>query len=232
MKANQSCFWISLACALISLVSPLRAADNPGAVLFKDGQVWALEGNSAVFLTNDVQLPNAIIVRTNGTFKVGAHSPRLFAEGQILGADGMLLSPDGAIEPVIDHIVLDAGKTVLSVNGGRAALNQDLLLGKDKRLTPDRALLGNDGSWMRVIDGQLFTPDGKTIPAVDSISLQAGKVVVQKEGTQLTVEPGRSIMMNEGTKVFGDGTVVSRDGQTTQLSEGQIITLEGVVKLR
>jgi hypothetical protein len=232
MKPKRSLSWISLACGLVALISPLRAADNPEAVLFKDGQVWALEGNKAVFLTNDVQMPKAITVSTNGTFKVGAHSPRSLAEGQILGADGMLLSPNGRIEPVIDHIALDAGKTISSVNGERAALNQDVQLGKDKRLTPDHALLGSDGSWMRVIDGQLFTPDGKTIPGVDSVSLQTGKVVVQKEGTQLTVEPGRSIMMNDGTKVFGDGTVVGRDGQTTQLSEGQIITLEGVVKLR
>ena len=85
---------------------------------------------------------------------------------------------------------------------------------------------------MRVIDGQLFTPDGKTIPAVDTISLQNGIVVVQKEGTQILIGNGRSIMMNDGTKVFGDGNVVSRDGQITALTEGQIITIEGVVKLR
>src|SRR5438477_372395 len=67
---------------------------------------------------------------------------------------------------------------------------------------------------------------------VNTISLQKGKVVVQKEGTQIVVGFGRSIMMNEGTKVFGDGTVISRDGTTTLLTEGQIITIQGVVKLR
>ena len=39
-------------------------------------------------------------------------------------------------------------------------------------------------------------------------------------------------MMNEGTKVFGDGRVLSPDGQTTQLAEGQIIIIQGVIKLR
>ena len=47
-----------------------------------------------------------------------------------------------------------------------------------------------------------------------------------------TIQPGRSIMMNEGTKVFGEGKVVSKDGTITNLREGQIITIEGVVKLR
>jgi hypothetical protein len=57
-------------------------------------------------------------------------------------------------------------------------------------------------------------------------------VTVQKEGTQIPIGTGRSIMMNEGTKVFGDGKVVSPDGTVTELTEGEIITLEGVVKLR
>ncbi len=85
---------------------------------------------------------------------------------------------------------------------------------------------------MRVIDGLLFGPNGETMPTVDTISLQQGKVVVQKEGTRITIPPGRSIMMNEGTKVFGDGRVVGKDGQITVLTEGQIITIEGVVKRR
>jgi hypothetical protein len=85
---------------------------------------------------------------------------------------------------------------------------------------------------MRVIDGQLFTPDGQAIPAVDTVSMQRGKVVVQKDGSLLTVNQGRAIMMNEGTKVFGDGRVVRKDGQSAQLAEGEVLTVQGVVKLR
>ena len=79
---------------------------------------------------------------------------------------------------------------------------------------------------------EAIAPDGTPIPALDTISLQHGKVVVQKEGTRLMIQPGRSIMMNEGTKVFGDGRVVSKDGTITNLAEGQILIIEGVVKLR
>ena len=233
MKTTNLLLPISLASAMIAgPCREVRARDGVEHVVFNEGQVWAIQGGTADLLKKDLELPHNILVSTNGTFRVGTHSPRPFVEGQILGADGMLLSPNGRIEPVLDHIGLDAGKTVSSVNGNDGLVNQDISLGPDKKLTTDRALVGNDRSWMRVIDGMLFTPDGKSIPAVDTISLQKGKVVVQKEGTQIVVGFGRSIMMNEGTKVFGDGTVISRDGTTTQLTEGQIITIQGVVKLR
>ena len=233
MKTTNSIARLSLAWAMIlGLCHNVHAQGGVDRFLFKDGQVWAIQGSNTEALEEDAQLPNNIIVNTNGTFKVGAYSPRPFAEGQILRADGMLTSPNGKIEPVLDHVAMTAGKMVSSVNGESSPVSQDIQLGPDKRLTSDRVLLGRDGSWMRVIDGQLFTPDGKTIPAVDTISLQQGKVVVQKDGAQVAVESGRTIMMNEGTKVIGEGKVVSQDGTTTELSEGQIITIEGVVKRR
>jgi hypothetical protein len=57
-------------------------------------------------LEKETELPNHITVNTNGTFKVGAYSPRSFADGQVLAADGMLTSPDGKLAPVIDHVVI------------------------------------------------------------------------------------------------------------------------------
>ena len=177
-------------------------------------------------------MPNSIAVSTNGTFQVGAYPPRWFAEGDVLTSDAMLTHADGRIEPVIDHVGMLAGSTFSSVNADKRNATQNLPLGTDKVLTLDRVLVGRGGSWMRVIDGLLFAPDGRTVAALETISMQQGKVVVQKEGTQLMVQPGRSIMMNEGTKVFGDGKVVSKDGAITTLTEGQILIIEGVVKLR
>src|SRR6266568_8323977 len=208
------------------------AQEGPSRVFYREGQLWVAQGANIAPLTNSLELPFQITVNTNGTFQVGSHPPRPFDEGEALGADGMLLDPNGKLEPVMDHFALTAGKTVLSVNDDKDAVMQDIHLGPDKLLTTDRALVGRDGSWMRVIDGLLFTPDGQTIPAVDTTTLQNGQVSVQKEGTQFPIGPDRSIMMNEGTKVFGDGRVVSKDGTTVELTEGQIITLEGVVKLR
>lgn len=233
MKTTHSIVCMSLAWAMTLGVRPnAHAQGSAERFLFTDRQVWVVQASKTAPIEKDIELPNNITVTTNGTFKVGTHSPRAFAEGQILCSDGMLISPNGKIEPVLDHVAITAGRTVSSVNGENSTVSQDIQLGEDKRLTSDRVLLGRDGSWMRVIDGQLFTPDGKTISAVDTISLQKGKVVVQKDGAQVALESGRTIMMNEGTKAFGDGRVVGKDGQTTELTEGQILTIQGVVKLR
>lgn len=215
-----------------SLCLPARAAIRADQFFFQDGQVWAVDAGRLVLLEEEVTLPNGILVSTNGTFKVGDHTPRAFLDGQTLDRDGMLTSANGRIDPVVDHVTLDAGRTFSSVNGQRINVQQNIPLGPDKRLTPDRVLLGGERGWMRVIDGQLFTPNGKVIPAIDTISLQHGRVIVQKDGGQLSIPPGRTIMMNEGTKVFGEGKVLSPDGRVTQLREGQIMTIEGVVKLR
>lgn len=47
-------------------------------------------------------------------------------------------------------------------------VSQDIHLGADKTLTSERVLLGGERGWMRVIDGQLFTPDGETMPGVSA----------------------------------------------------------------
>lgn len=233
MKIMNVLVGTAFACAIFFVsLREAGAANGAEQVLFKDGFVWLQKGGEPVLLEKPIEFPNQVTVSTNGTFTVNNHPPRAFEEGQVLSTDGMLLSPDGRVEPVIDHVALTQGRTQFSVNGDPLPVAQDIPLGRDKVLTTDRALIGSDGSWMRVIDGQLFTPDGKSIPAVDTITLQNGNVIVQKEGTQLLIGNGRSMMMNDGTKVFGDGQIVGSDGQVTQLTEGQIIMVQGVVKLR
>ena len=159
--------WVSGLCPIIS------AQESAEYFLYKDEKVWALEKGGIVPLTENVKLSNNIVVRTNGTFQIGSHRPRPFLDGQILGADGMLLSPHGQIEPVLDHVALVFGETVVAVNGEKIAVDQNIQLGTDKVLTPDRVLLGGERGWMRVIDGQLFTTDGKTIPAVLTVNKNA-----------------------------------------------------------
>ena len=82
------------------------------------------------------------------------------------------------------------------------------------------------------MDGELFQFEGSALPARDTITMQDGRVMVQKDGTMLVVSPARSIMMNDGTKVLGDGTVIDFNGRQTKLSKGQILVVEGVVRKR
>src|SRR5437773_1296193 len=105
VKTTQSIVRTSLASAMIFGACPkIHAEGGAERFLFKDGQVWTVRGSTTVPLKKEIVLPNNILVSTNGTFKVGPHPARLFVEGQILGTDGMLTSPNGRIEPVFDHV--------------------------------------------------------------------------------------------------------------------------------
>jgi hypothetical protein len=54
---------------------------------------------------------------------------------------------------------------------------------------------------------------------------------VQKDGALIPVSS--SIMMNDGTKVMANGTMISFDGKkTTRLKEGETVTLPGAVLRR
>ena len=67
------------------------------------------------------------------------------------------------------------------------------------------------------------------MPGLDTISFRNGKVVVYKSGALIPLSSPNIIMgMYDGTRVRGDGLVTSRDGTTSQLTEGQTITVEGV----
>ena len=54
-------------------------------------------------------------------------------------------------------------------------------------------------------------------------------MILQKDGGRVTLKPGQSIMMSDGTKVFADGTVLRADGTRSKVGEGQILKLPGVL---
>jgi hypothetical protein len=216
---------------LVALCIASKAAENAGErVMFKGGEVFLLQNGKPVALEKDLEFPKQIKISTNGTFTVNNGKPRAFAEGQILDREGMLTSPDGSVAPVVDHVTVKDGKVVIVRDGESQPLQQETTLANGTKLLPDGTLRTPDGGLKRLIDGQLLTLDGSVLAAKDSVSLQDGKVVVQKDGSLLKINPTQSIMMNDGTKVFGDGKVTKPDGTSIELTEGQIITIEGVVK--
>lgn len=196
----------------------------------KDGKpaIPDKEGGKWIPLKEDLDLNATIKVSTNGTFTVNKGKPRELKEGQILNKDGMLQSPDGKLEPVIDHAVLVKGKMMIYKDGTGTPLTREMTLPNGTRIDPSGTVRTFDGKLRRLIEGQMFQLDGTVVPAKDTVALLKGKVVVQKEGEQYEVQRGRTIMMNDGTKVFGEGYVVKRDGSRLTLAEGQILTVEGV----
>jgi len=117
-------------------------------------------------------------------------------------------------------------------DGEGQTLNQPMTLPNGARLSPDGTMRTATGRVRRLMDGQLFALTGEAIAAKDTITLQDGKVIVQKDGSQFEVGVHQTLLMNEGTKVLGDGTVIKRDGSKFKLTEGQVVTIEGVVSRR
>jgi hypothetical protein len=222
---------ILLACLALHAV-PLFGAEGVVSVTRKGKELFVVKAGRSEPLTQDLDLPNDIKVMTNGFFTVKGGKPRELQDGQRLDADGMLASPDGRIVPVVDHIAVKDGKILVVKDGEGQTLDQPMTMPNGTRVLPDGTVKTANGRWNRLLDGQLLRLGGEAIAAKDTITLQDGKVVVQKDGSQFQVEARQSLMMNDGTKVLGDGTVIKKDGTKLKLTEGQILTVEGAVKRR
>jgi hypothetical protein len=225
--------WLAGLCLCLASFG-LGAVRAQGAewVLFQDGKMFAEHAGSKIPMEETITFSGSIRVLTNGTFTVNGGKERKFQEGQILNSDGTLVSPDGTITPVVDHVTLEKGKVMLMKDGEKTVVSRPIVLGDGSQVSPDGIVLRKDGSKLRLLDGQILKLNGAELPALDSITLQNGKVFVQKDGSKLYVRPGTSLMMSDGTKVFGDGTIVNKDGQKTTIAEGQIIPIDGPISKR
>lgn len=218
MAAAAACFGQS--------ATPATAVDR---VQFKDSKVFVLPGARALEAPEEITLPFRILVRTNGAFTVNGGTPRLLQDGDSLGADGMLTKADGTITPVMDHVSRNRGRVMLFKDGQATEPRETLKLANGTTVSPEGKITTANGSARVLLDGEIFQLEGGALPARDTITMQSGRVKVQKDGSSVAVEPGRSIMMNDGTKVMSDGTVIRASGEQITLTEGQIITIDGVV---
>jgi Domain of unknown function (DUF6799) len=183
-------------------------------------------------LESKLAMPGGVEVFTNGTFRVKEGTERQLKEGQILRADGYLLNPDGSTTPVFDHIVMKGARVMVFKDGKGAALSEPLTLPDGSVINPDGTYwhpAGSYGRRSRLVDGQLLTLKGAPMQGLDTISFRNGRVVVYKSGALIPLQsPNLIIGMYDGTRVRGDGLVTFRDGRTTQMTEGQVITVPGV----
>ena len=197
-------------------------------VLNQDGDMVTQVGDDLQFMKAAVTFPGGIVVKTNGVFRVGQGKERKLEKGQAIMADGMLYKPDGSVGPVFDHYVAKANRIYLVKDGDAPVLvNENVVFPDGSYLRPD-AFYYVRGNLRRLIDGHTLGLDGRVIPSLDTVTLKDGKVTVQKEGALLKVTS--SIVMNDGTQVFADGTMISFDGlKTLKLREGQTVALPGAV---
>lgn len=218
-------------CAGLGLTAPDTRADAGAAiqsVKFADKKVMVTRESGVAKATNTVELPLSIKVMTNGTFTVKDGKKRPLRDGEVLDKDGMLTSPDGTVAPVTDHVVMKKGRVMLVKDGDASPATGEVVLGDGRRIRPDGTIRTPEGRIERMLDGQLFTFEGKTLASTDTATLIKGAVVLQKDGGRITLRPDQKMAMADGTQVFGNGTVIAPDGKHTRLVEGVILKLPGV----
>jgi hypothetical protein len=177
-----------------------------------------------VVLTNKIRLAAGIEVSTNCTFQVNEGKDRPLREGQILRADGFLLSADGSIVPVRDHIAMSKGVVMVYKDGQGSPITTTLTLPDGTGINPDGSY-EHAGRRSRLADGQLIGMDGIQIQGFETVSLRGGKVTVYKDGAIIPLESALVIIgMADSSRVRGDGQITSADGTTSQLDEGEVIT--------
>jgi hypothetical protein len=199
------------------------------AVTCRTNRTLLVQGGERTLLEAEIKMPGGIEVFTNGTFRVKAGKERHLQEGQILRADGCLLNPDGSIMPVCDHIAMTKGTVMVFKDGEGQALTATLTLPDGTGINADGSYVRPSGRRSRLADGQLLTLEGTLLVGQDTIRFSNGRVVVYKSGTLIPLQsPGVMMGMSDGTRVRGDGYVISPNGTTTPMTEGQVITLPGL----
>jgi hypothetical protein len=221
--------WIVVLLFLIA--ARLGAAEDTTIerVLKQDGKILIQRNGKTEEMGKAVALANHVAVATNGTFKVDGGKERKLQEGQAISRDGSLISSDGSVVPVVNHLIMQRGQVIVVIDGDAAPLSGNMAFPNGGVITGDGSFTGPDGRTIRLLDGQVFRMNGSPLAAKDTVTLRGGRVMVQKDGSLLSVAPTSSLMMNDGTKVLGEGALIKPDGERMALQEGEVVVIPGVV---
>ena len=233
MKSNAIRSWLAVACWILS-IAPGFTQNKPVAqsVTFLDNKLWMLAPSGKVEVTNGVVFPGEIKINTNGVFTVKGGKERQLKSGQVLAPDGMLTSPDGSVVPVQNHLAALRGRVMLVKDGEAAPITSPYLMPDGSQIKPGGEILLPGGRIERMLDGQLIKLDGVSVPATSTASWKDGKVVLFKDGGRIVLQPTQTMMMDDGTKIAGDGRIIRSDGTVERLKPGEIFKIPGVASLK
>jgi hypothetical protein len=212
-----------LSLSFVSTLS-LQAQDS---VIAKGGKVYAVNGDQQTEIVDSLKFPSEVVISNNCTFTVGKGKERRLGEGQMILRDGWLVSQGGSVQPVFDHVFMQAGRVLVIRDGQAETLSQSLDFPNNTVISPDGYYSYPGGRRARLLDGEWFRLDGTAIPTKDAVTFLSGQVVLQKDGSIIRLQPVQIMGMNDGTRVHGDGTIQRFNGPTTKLREGQTILIDG-----
>ena len=172
---------LSTAFCVALVAAPISGAEK---VQLQKGKLVVMQNGAASFAKADVVLPFAITIDTNGIYTVNRGKKRQLNEGETLDKNGMLLKSDGTITPVMDHVAMNRGRVVVMRDGELADLKDQITLGDGSVITADAYITPKQGLKRRLLDGELFKLQGGNLPARDTVSMDNGRVTVQKDGSQ------------------------------------------------
>lgn len=192
------------------------------------GNLVRLSHGHRVTASHVINLRGGYTIELDGAVKQGDAKVWQLEEGQLFSPDGTVLFSNGELRYVQDCLTRVAGKMVWmhagmphpTEPGQPISLENGTLIGDYGRMTMP------NGYYSHFQDGQIFTPEGEELTAWDTVSVSGGKVTLFKDGSLLSLDSNRSMMMSDGTKVFGDGTVARRT-QASHLEEVRYKIPEG-----
>jgi hypothetical protein len=224
------CLVLLLVMGAFSLRAKADSAIDEATI--KGTQAYGIRGEQLDALEDVLKFPFEVEVNTNGTFKVSGGRERKLQEGQVIRRDGWLVNPDGTIRPVFDHVGMIAGRVTVVRDGQAQTSTERMVFPNGLTIDPDGSCVFPDGNRSRLADGQLFRLDGTSIPPKDSATFKNGRVVVQKSGTLIALDPTlasvQAMGMSDGSRVQGNGTIRRQDGTIIPLPEGKTVLFAGI----
>lgn len=212
-----------------SLACPAQDILTMDHVILREGKVFLEQDGQSKPLQKEMTLSGGIKVQTNGLVTLSGGVEKTLPENRPFTLDGFLIAGDGRFVRLDDHIAVLDGALMMVKNGQASRVGQEITLGDGTVVLPDGVFLRPDGRRLRLLDGQMLKLDGSGIPTRDQVLIRDGHVVLQKDGSILSLGASRTIAMSDGTKVKGDGSVIFTDGRALVLRPGQRLSLPGAL---
>lgn len=125
-----------------------------------------------------------------------------------------------------DHVMMMDGKMMVMKDNKVTPLTNEVTLSDGTKVMADGTVLAKDGTKSMLKEGDLLGMDGKPL-VKDHFLMKGGKMVAMVGGKAIMMT--KEIVIDHGTKVLVDGTVMAKDGTKKILKEGQMILTDGKV---